>query len=61
VAEIAVHHRPRQHGHSKYGLSRTFRVVADLVQLRALMRQAIDPRTPDTPIYEIAEVLETRQ
>jgi glycosyltransferase involved in cell wall biosynthesis len=61
VAEIAVHHRPRQHGASKYGLSRTFRVVADLVQLRALMRQAVDARTPVTQLYEIAEVLEATQ
>ena len=30
VAEVEVNHRPRQHGHSKYNLSRTFRVIADL-------------------------------
>ena len=57
VAEAEVHHRPRRFGHSKYGLSRTFRVMADLIHLRGLMRQAVDPRTPSTPIYEIAEVL----
>jgi glycosyltransferase involved in cell wall biosynthesis len=60
VAEIAVNHRPRQHGHSKYGLSRTFRVVADLFQLRTYMRQAVDPSTPDYPLYEIAEIRESR-
>jgi glycosyltransferase involved in cell wall biosynthesis len=59
VAEMLVHHRPRRFGHSKYGLSRTFRVVADLVHLRALMRQAVDPAIDARPIYEIATVLET--
>ncbi|MEQ1572617.1 MAG: glycosyltransferase family 2 protein [Vicinamibacterales bacterium] len=57
VAEVEVHHRPRRFGHSKYGLSRTFRVLADVVQLRSLMLQAIDPKTP-APVYEIAEILE---
>ena len=28
VAEVEVNHRPRQHGHSRYNLSRTFRVLA---------------------------------
>lgn len=59
VAEVEVSHRPRQHGRSKYGLSRTFRVVADLSQLRALMQQAIDPRTDTSGLYEIAEIRET--
>jgi glycosyltransferase involved in cell wall biosynthesis len=56
VAEVEVNHRPRQHGRSKYNLSRTFRVVADLVQLRRLMRDAVDPNTPSPHLYEIAEV-----
>jgi glycosyltransferase involved in cell wall biosynthesis len=59
VAEVAVNHRSRRFGRSKYGLSRTFRVVADLIQLRALMRQAVDPHTPNVAIYEIAEIRET--
>jgi glycosyltransferase involved in cell wall biosynthesis len=58
VAEVVVNHRPRQFGHSKYGLSRTFRVIADLAQLRALMKQAVAPGQPARPIYEIAAVLE---
>ena len=58
VAEVEVNHRPRQHGHSKYNLSRTFRVVADLVQLRRLMREAVDPNTPVPQLYEIAEIRE---
>lgn len=59
VTEVVVHHRPRRFGRSKYGLSRTFRVLADLVQLRRLMRQAVDPahRTAATDIYEISERL----
>ena len=58
VAEIEVNHRPRRFGHSKYGLSRTFRVLADLISLRALMKQAVDPRTPTSNLYEIQQVLE---
>lgn len=58
VAEVVVNHRPRQHGHSKYGLSRTFRVLVDLAQLRALMKQAVASGPPPRPIYEIAAVLE---
>ena len=58
VAEVPVNHRPRRFGRSKYGLSRTFTVVSDLLQLRRVMRSAVDPAAPETPIYEIAEVLE---
>jgi len=59
VAEVPVNHRPRRFGRSKYGLSRTFIVVTDLLRLRRVMRSAIDPAKPGTPIYKIAEVLET--
>lgn len=31
MAEMPVNHRPRLHGTSKYGISRTFRVVLDLL------------------------------
>jgi glycosyltransferase involved in cell wall biosynthesis len=58
VAEVQVNHRPRRFGRSKYGLSRTFTVVKDLLQLRRVMRSAVDPSAPYAPIYEIAEVLE---
>jgi glycosyltransferase involved in cell wall biosynthesis len=55
VREVVVHHRPRQFGRSKYGLSRTFRVLRDLPRLRGLMRRAIE-RPPDAgPLYEISE------
>jgi glycosyltransferase involved in cell wall biosynthesis len=56
VAEVEVNHRPRQHGRSKYNLSRTFRVISDLFQLRRLMREAIDPATPAPHLYDIAEI-----
>ena len=58
VAEVPVSHRPRRFGRSKYGLSRTFTVVSDLLRLRSVMRAAADPVGPVQPIYEIAEVRE---
>lgn len=60
VAEVEVNHRARRFGHSKYGLSRTFRVLADVVQLRWLMRQVVLPQADAPPLYEIAAVLEPR-
>ncbi len=36
IAEIEVHHRPRIHGTSKYGISRTIRVVLDLLTVKFL-------------------------
>ena len=56
VVEAEVRHRPRRFGRSKYGLSRTFRVLVDLVQLRGLMREVAAPRVAAVPLYEIAEV-----
>jgi glycosyltransferase involved in cell wall biosynthesis len=35
--EIPVNHRPRQFGKSKYGLTRTFRVVLDLISIKYLL------------------------
>jgi glycosyltransferase involved in cell wall biosynthesis len=58
VTEVVVNHRPRRFGQSKYGLSRTFRVVSDLGKLRRLMREAVDPATPVPRLYEVAEILE---
>lgn len=34
IAEIEVHHRPRMFGQSKYGLSRVFKVVIDMVTIQ---------------------------
>jgi glycosyltransferase involved in cell wall biosynthesis len=56
VAEVEVNHRPRRYGHSKYNLSRTFRVIADLWQLPRLMREAVDPNGPMPHLYEISEI-----
>lgn len=55
VTEVVVNHRPRRHGHSKYGLSRTFRVIGDLVALPRLMREALEDDARE-PLYEIREV-----
>jgi len=37
VAEVPVHHEPRRFGRSKYGLSRTARVLLDLLTVRFLL------------------------
>jgi glycosyltransferase involved in cell wall biosynthesis len=60
VTEMVVRHRPRRFGQSKYGLSRTFRVVSDLFKLRRLMREAVDLATPAPRLYEVAEILESK-
>lgn len=36
VTEKIVHHRPRTHGQTKYGISRTIRVVFDLITVKFL-------------------------
>jgi glycosyltransferase involved in cell wall biosynthesis len=56
VAEVEVNHRPRRHGRSKYNLSRTFRVLTDLVHLRRLMRDAVEPNGSTLHLYDIAEI-----
>jgi glycosyltransferase involved in cell wall biosynthesis len=58
ITEVPVNHRPRQFGESKYGLSRTFGVIVDLVRLRGMMRDAADPASGVPVPYEIATVLE---
>ncbi len=56
IVEVEVNHRPRRFGASKYGLSRTFRVLTDILHLRRLMREA--GRGPMDPnLYQIAETL----
>lgn len=57
ITEVPVNHRPRQFGQSKYGLSRTFKVIADLARLRGLMREAVDPHAVVPRLYEIATLL----
>jgi len=58
ITEVVVNHRPRQFGRSKYGLSRTFTVIIDLLRLRRMMLEAADPASDVAAPYEIATVLE---
>ncbi len=41
--EVVTHHRPRQFGTSKYGLSRTLRVLLDLVTVKFLISYTKSP------------------
>jgi len=43
ITELVVHHHPRTHGTSKYGLFRTFNVILDLMVLMFLTRYAHKP------------------
>lgn len=43
VAEVKVNHHPRKFGTSKYGLSRTTRVLLDLITVKFLLSYATKP------------------
>ena len=43
IAETVVNHRARQHGESKYGLSRTVRVMLDLLTVKFLLSYSTRP------------------
>jgi glycosyltransferase involved in cell wall biosynthesis len=43
ITEVVVNHRPRTKGQSKYGLSRTVRVVLDLVTVKFLLSYSTRP------------------
>src|SRR5690349_17976801 len=43
IAEAVVNHRPRKHGSSKYGISRTIRVVLDLLTVKFLLSYSTRP------------------
>jgi len=43
IDEMVVNHRARKHGESKYGLSRTFRVVLDLLTVKFLLSYSTRP------------------
>ncbi|HKY22621.1 MAG TPA: glycosyltransferase family 2 protein [Vicinamibacterales bacterium] len=43
IAEVVVNHRARKHGTSNYGLSRTFRVVLDLLTVKFLLSYSTRP------------------
>jgi glycosyltransferase involved in cell wall biosynthesis len=43
ITELVVNHRPRMAGASKYGINRTFRVLADLLLIHLLQRYTTRP------------------
>jgi glycosyltransferase involved in cell wall biosynthesis len=43
IAEIKVNHRPRTLGTTKYGITRTFRVLLDLITVKFLLKYAGRP------------------
>ncbi len=43
MAEVPVNHRARRFGKSKYGISRTFRVILDLITVRFLQSYSTRP------------------
>ncbi len=43
IAEIETNHRERRHGQTKYGISRTFRVLLDLLTVKFLMNYITKP------------------
>jgi glycosyltransferase involved in cell wall biosynthesis len=43
IGELIVSHRPRKHGVSKYGISRTFKVLSDLFALKLIARFGSKP------------------
>jgi len=54
VAEIKVDHRPRLHGSSKYGITRTLRVVLDLLTVKFLSSYSTRPAHVFGPIGVIS-------
>lgn len=43
VTEISVHHNPRRRGTSKYGVSRTYKVILDLITVKMLVSYSTKP------------------
>jgi len=43
IRELAVGHRPRRHGRSKYGIGRTIRVILDLMTVKFLLSYSTRP------------------
>jgi glycosyltransferase involved in cell wall biosynthesis len=43
IAELKVNHRPRLHGKSKYGITRTVRVILDLLTVKFFMSYSTRP------------------
>jgi len=55
IVEVPVHHRPRTAGQSKYGISRTVRVLLDLVTVKFLSLYSTRP----IHIFGVAGLLST--
>src|SRR6185436_6377842 len=43
IGEAVVNHRARKHGRSKYGISRTIRVILDLLTVKFLLSYSTRP------------------
>jgi len=43
IAEIKVNHRARKYGVSKYGISRIYKVIIDLLVIKTLLRFSVKP------------------
>jgi glycosyltransferase involved in cell wall biosynthesis len=43
ITEMAVNHRPRKYGRSKYGIGRTIRVILDLLTVKFLLTYSTRP------------------
>lgn len=57
VAEVGVRHHARQHGTSKYGLGRIYRVVFDLIVIKTLLTFAQRPTAYLTATAAVAGLL----
>lgn len=57
VAQVGVRHHARQHGTSKYGLGRIYRVVFDLIVIKTLLTFAQRPTAYLTGTAAIAGIL----
>jgi H+/Cl- antiporter ClcA len=59
IAEHEVNHRPRTHGRSKYGISRTIRVILDLMTVKFLISYSTRPLQIFGPLGLVMGVLGT--
>jgi len=57
VTELKVNHRPRAHGTSKYGISRTLRVILDLLTVKFLSSYSTRPAHIFGPIGVISGLI----
>ena len=57
VGEMEVQYAPRKYGVSKYGLSRTFKVIVDIFNLKLLMMRKTTPTQLMAPLVLISLLL----